>query len=91
MLNINEARVLADNKCIELFGKEFCEKYAEFSGSSYEVKDKVLTATYGMNDEIQNSSSKLRLTEVKYKYMLVINVDRDSGEISIEKSVLPQC
>lgn len=89
MLSAKEARVIAGEKCIQMFGKEFCDRYAEFGGSAYSESEDSVECTFGMNDEVPEKPDKYRLTEEKYKYYLCLRVSRIDGSISVMESHLP--
>lgn len=89
MLSAKEARILASEKCIQMFGKEFCDKYAEFGGSAYNELEDSVECTFGMNDEVPEVQDRHRLTEVKYKYYLCLKVSRIDGSIKVMESCLP--
>lgn len=90
MLSAKEARILANEKCIQMFGKEFCDKYAEFGGSAYNESEDSVECTFCMNDKVPNVQDKYRLTAEKYKYYLRLKVSRIDGGISVIESCLPK-
>ena len=89
MLSVSDTKKIADKKCIEIFGKDFCKKYGEYGGSAYEDQKMNVRFFYGMNDEIPKPKSVLCLTEEKYKYILILDVDKDKGNVTIIKSIVP--
>ncbi len=90
MLDVKEAKVLGNEKCVELFGKTFCDRYADSGGSAYEISDDKVRCSYGMNDNESAIAGKHMLTEVEYKYHLTLDVSRSDGAISIVESHLPE-
>ncbi len=89
MLSVKEAKILANEKCVQMFGKEFCNKYAEFGGSAYSETEDSVEFTFGMNDKVPDKQDKCRLTEEQYKYCLCLKVSRMDGSISVIESRLP--
>lgn len=89
MLDVKEAKVLGNEKCVELFGKTFCDCYADSGGSAYEISDDKVRCSYGMNDNGTAMADKQSLTEERYKYHLILDVNRKDGEIVIIESHLP--
>lgn len=89
MLDVKEAKVLGNEKCEELFGKAFCDRYADSGGSAYEILDDKVRCSYGMNDNDIAMADRQSLTEKRYKYHLTLDVNRKDGEIVIVESYLP--
>lgn len=90
MLDVKEAKVLGNEKCVELFGKAFCDLYADSGGSAYEISDDKVRCSYGMNDVAPTVVDRHALTKVKYEYYLTLDVDRNNGDISVIESNLPR-
>lgn len=90
MLDVKEAKVLGNKKCVQLFGKTFCDRYADSGGSAYEISDDKVRCSYGMNDNEPLAAGGHALTEEKYKYYLTLDVSRIDGEIVIVESHLPE-
>ena len=91
MLSVEEARKKGIDRCIEIFGKEFCEINEYDAGGGFCFKDDVVICNFGFIPESRNVSretEKLSLTEETYQYSVSIEVDRKSGEtkiLSLEK------
>ena len=89
MLDVKEARLLGNKKCMELFGESFCERYADFGGRRNIIKEDKVRCFYGMNDNESAIADNCVLTEVKYRYHLTLDVSRSDGEVSVVESCLP--
>lgn len=89
MLDAKEAKILGNKKCVELFGKAFCDRYADSGGNAYEISDEKVRCSYGMNDNDAAMADRQSLTEKRYKYYLTLDVNRKDGEIVIVESHLP--
>lgn len=90
MLDVKEAKILGNKKCVELFGEAFCDRYADSGGSAYEVSDDKVRCSYGMNDNEPLAAGGHALTEEKYKYYLTLDVSRIDGKVDIIASRLPE-
>ena len=80
------------NACIDKLGREFVQKYAASSSSSYGETEDGMFCFVGVNDQPEDlsSDSNIALDGSQFPYRVSCIVNHE-GVIAFKECVLPQC
>lgn len=80
MISMREARKLGINRCVDLIGREFCNRYRKRSVSSFGRNGNIVDVFVGITDE-ERKPGKYKLSEKPFKYHALVYVDRLKGTV----------
>lgn len=95
MLNVDEAKKMGINACIEKLGIEFCKKHADNATSSYGEDNGIMNCFVGVDDspapdyDISNATELVLTSMEEWPYYASCNVNMQNGEIEFLRCVLP--
>ena len=89
MLSINDAWRIGRNKCVDVLGKELCEKYKNIACGGHDVNPKKeMRCWVGFSPNASNSE-KISIDEVPLEIIVNVYVNMKTGATRVGECVLP--
>ena len=89
MLNEKALRKIGNSKCIEVFGREFVEKYKDTACGCHNYYKGKFRYWIGLTDEPEPENIHLCAGETPYKYFIDMLIDRNTGAVIVTDYRIP--